>query len=194
MRIAIYSGSFDPVHKGHISLARNIVDTCADVDRVWLLITPHNPLKDSAASASTAMRLTMARIATAPYPELEASAFEESLPEPHFTFLTLRALRHEFPQHSFSLIIGSDNWLIFHRWKNREEILARHHIYIYPRPGYPVDPATLPPNATLLSNMPVSEASSTAVRQAIAAGRVPGNMLDQEVYHYIKNHNLYGQL
>ena len=170
MNIGIFSGSFNPVHIGHLALA-NYLCEYEGLDQVWFMVSPRNPLKEADELMDDSLRLKLVQLAVEGYPKFRASDFEFRLPRPSYTVHTLDELRRAYPQHVFfHLIIGSDNWLLFPRWRESERILATTPLIVYPRPGYPVDPQTLPPTVRMTS-APVFEISSTFIRQAIAEGR-----------------------
>lgn len=180
MNIGIFSGSFNPVHIGHLALA-NYLCEYEGLDQVWFMVSPRNPLKEADELMDDSLRLKLVQLAVEGYPKFRASDFEFRLPRPSYTVHTLDELRHAYPQHVFHLIIGSDNWLLFPRWRESERILATTPLIIYPRPGYPVDPQTLPPTVRMTS-APVFEISSTFIRQAIAEGRDIRYFLHPRVY------------
>lgn len=180
----IYGGSFNPIHKGHVQLAEIL---CRDghLDELWFLISPCNPFKQASPDLlDKEKRLALARIAIQGHPQLRVSDFEFHLPRPSYTVDTLAALRQAYPDHRFTLIIGADNWLVFDRWKNPEEILRHHRILIYPRPSYPVDAATLPQGVSLVQT-PLIDISSTAIRQCIRQGGNASCALNQGVWEEI---------
>lgn len=131
-KIGIYGGSFNPVHFGHVGLAKWVVEH-TDLDEVWLLVSPNNPLKDQSQLADEQQRLADVKQAIRDIPGLHASDFEFSLPRPSYTANTLRELTKVYPQHQFSLIIGEDNWQIFDRWKEWQFIQEHFPIFVYPR-------------------------------------------------------------
>lgn len=180
MNIGIFSGSFNPVHIGHLALA-NYLCEYEGLDQVWFMVSPRNPLKEADELMDDSLRLKLVQLAVEGYPKFWASDFEFRLPRPSYTVHTLDELRRAYPQHVFRLIIGSDNWLLFPRWRESERILATTPLIIYPRPGYPVDPQTLPPTVRMTS-APVFEISSTFIRQAIAEGRDIRYFLHPRVY------------
>ena len=190
MTIGIFGGSFNPVHIGHTLLASWLAQFTA-LDQVWMSLSPENPLKAPLA-ASYDHRLAMLRIALARDTCVLPCDIERSLPLPSYTITTLRELQRRYPEHTFRLIIGSDNWHIFSRWRDYQEITDSFSPIISPRPGYPVDPASLPVGVELV-NAPVVEISSTMVREYIAQGKDMNHFLPCGVYNYILTHHLYEQ-
>lgn len=132
MRIAIYGGSFNPVHFGHVGLAQWVVQH-TDMDEVWLMVSPSNPLKDADTLAPEQERMDGVRRAIEGIHGLRASDFEFQLTRPSYTANTLRELQRAYPEHAFSLLIGEDNWLIFDQWREHDYILAHFPILVYPR-------------------------------------------------------------
>ena len=131
-RIGIYGGSFNPVHFGHIGLAKWIIEN-SDLDELWFLVSPNNPLKSVQSLAPEEERLAAVQQAIQDIPRLKASDFEFSLPRPSYTANTLRALQQAYPDYEFTLIIGEDNLSIFHQWREYEYILANFRLFVYPR-------------------------------------------------------------
>ncbi len=132
MHIGIYGGSFNPVHYGHVGLVRWVVEH-TDLDEVWMMVSPNNPLKDSHILADEQVRLQQVREAVQGIPGVRVSDFEFSLPRPTYTANTLRALSAAYPEHTFTLIIGEDNLEIFPRWREWQYILDHYRLFVYPR-------------------------------------------------------------
>lgn len=187
--IGIFGGSFNPIHKGHVALARQLLRR-ARLDEVWFLVSPQNPLKPQSSLLDDNMRLEMARLALKDEPHLVASDYEFHLPRPSYTWNTLQHLSQDYPQHRFTLLIGADNWQLFSRWRNSSEIIENYPIVIYPRDGYPIDEASLPPNVRLV-NTRLYNMSSTLIRQLIADGRGVRRYLHPDVISYIESNHLY---
>lgn len=169
LKTGIFSGSFNPIHIGHLALANYLCEYEA-LDEVWFMVTPQNPLKTQDDLWSDNLRLELVEVAIKDYPRFRASDFEFRLPRPSYSVHTLRALREAYPEREFYFIIGSDNWASFHRWFQWEEIIAENRILIYPRPGFPVNTAALPSSVALVDS-PVFEISSTFIRGALTEGK-----------------------
>lgn len=190
MRIAIYSGSFNPVHNGHYHLAMYLTEN--DIaDEVWLIVSPLNPLKTDAKLISGEHRFRMVELCFAGKARIKPSDVEFHLPVPSYSVNTLNHLKHAFPQHQFLLIIGSDNAVMFDQWKNYREILQNFPVLVYPRNGFPVaDALALFPEMTVL-NTPMYDISSTQIREMIKQGNDAGKLIQPQVLAYIQSNNLY---
>ena len=172
MKIGIYGGSFNPVHFGHVGLAKWVIEH-TDLDELWLLVTPNNPLKPAGILAPEEERLAAVREAIKDIPRLVASDFEFSLPRPSYTANTLRELQKAYPEHEFTLVIGEDNIAIFDRWREYEYILENFRVFVYPRHGgenteYRVQNTD---NIVFLQGAPYFDVSSTELRAAQATKR-----------------------
>jgi len=194
MKIGIYSGSFNPVHEGHIALCDYLVAEKI-VDEVWLIRSPLNPLKANATHslAPNEDRQKMLELATQGHSGLKVCCIEDTLPVPNYTVNTLQALKQLFPGEEFHLIVGMDNWLIFDRWRAYDTILQDFHLIVYPRPGY--EKNTVEQLKDFTSHVRFVEApqfdiSSTEIREAIAHQLTP-KLIDSKVLEYIKSHQLY---
>ena len=190
MKIGIFSGSFNPIHIGHMVLA-NFITEFTDIDEVWFLVTPQNPLKEDAILLDEVTRFEMTKLALADYPKLKASDFEFSLPKPSYTIHTLEALSEAYPDNTFSLIIGADNWEAFDRWRDFEEILEQYRIYVYPRFGYRISISKKLKDRVEALNSPVIEISSTFIREALIKGKNMHAFLPESVHKYIIEKGLY---
>lgn len=167
MKIGIYGGSFNPVHFGHVGLARWVIEN-TDLDELWLLVSPNNPLKPSGILAPEAERLAAVQKAVKDIPHVKASDFEFALPRPSYTANTLRELQRAYPEHTFTLVIGEDNLAIFDQWREYEYILQNFRVFVYPRNlSNPITPDILNnPNILFLKDAPLFDISSTAIRRS----------------------------
>ncbi len=186
--VGIMGGSFNPVHIGHTIVASYIAQW-ADLDQVWLSLSPANPLKEHDNSTTDSQRLKMLKIAIADSPNLAVTDIELTLPRPSYTARLLDELSSRYPDTDFKLIIGSDNWQLFDKWHDPGHILKRYGVIIYPRPGYPIAP--LNTHEATIVDAPGIDLSSTFIRQSIKEGRDMNYFLPAGVFKYIKDNNLY---
>ena len=173
MKIGIYGGSFNPIHFGHIGLAKWVIEN-TDLDEVWLMVSPNNPLKDKSILADEQERLEKAREAicktengkrkTENEKQILVSDFEFHLPRPTYTANTLRALAKEYPEHEFTLIIGEDNLSIFDKWREYQYILDNYRIFVYPRHGNSTYTLPHAKDLRVLTGAPYFDISSTELR------------------------------
>lgn len=187
IRTAIFGGSFDPIHCGHVALARAVRDSGL-ADEVWLLVTPLNPHKQGCLLTDENERLAMARLAIAEEEGVVASDFEFHLPRPSYTINTLGALEAAFPGREFLLLMGADNWAKMDKWYRGAEIVSRYGIIVYPRGGEPV--SMLPENVKWLQ-APLYDISSTEIRHALSLGENVSQWLHPNVIKYINEKKLY---
>jgi nicotinate-nucleotide adenylyltransferase len=169
MKIGIFPGSFNPVHIGHLAIA-NYVAEQGEFDEIWFLITPKNPLKIKSDLLNQEIRLDLLEKSIGDYPKFKTCTIEWDMPQPTYTINTLQKLRMLFPENSFELIIGSDNWETFHRWKDYQLILKNFKILIYPRLGTGRIFINHP-NVRMIKGAPKMEISSTFIRRAIRQGK-----------------------
>lgn len=190
MNIGIFSGSFNPIHIGHLVLANYIVEF-TDIDEVWFLVSPHNPLKSEKELADENMRLEMTELALTKYNKLKVCDFEFSMPKPSYTINTLDALKVKYPEHHFTLIIGADNWNVFESWREYDKILENYKLKVYPRLGSRITiPNKLRDKIEALES-PIIEISSTFIRESIYEGKDVRAFLPNDVYDYIIEKRLY---
>lgn len=190
MRTVIFSGSFDPIHVGHAMVASYVAQTGV-VDELWLMPSRINPLKQDTPPAAGNHRLEMCRLVADRIDNASVSDAELSLPSPSYTFKTLRHLQTRFPDRAFSILIGSDNWLCFDKWRDHDRIISDFGVVVYPRPGYEIDPESLPDNVVLLGDAPQSLISSSFLRRWIGCNRSVDFMIPDDVINYIKTNGLY---
>lgn len=171
MKVGIYGGSFNPVHFGHVGLAKWVIEH-TDLDELWMLVSPNNPLKSAKILAPEQERLEGVREAVKDIKGVKASDFEFALPRPSYTANTLRELQKAYPEHDFTLIIGEDNIRIIDQWREKEYILSHFRIFVYPRHGKDAAPNESDydlPNAkgiVFLKGAPYFDISSTQIREA----------------------------
>lgn len=189
LRIGIFGGTFNPLHNGHVALAKAFLRQ-AGLDEVWFVVSPQNPFKKNDALLADSLRLEMVRRAVADIPRMRVSDVEFHLPKPSYMYLTLRHLSAAHPDCTFTLLIGGDNWAAFDRWANADEILANYDIVVYPRSGEVIDPATLPANVRILDTQLI-DISSTDIRRRIAMGLPITDLVPPAISAFIAEKGLY---
>lgn len=188
MRTGIYGGSFNPIHLGHVCLAKALADSGL-VDEMWLLVSPQNPFKVDAHLLDDDKRLHLARLAVADVPGVEVCDREFYLPRPSYMYNTLQALSSEHPDREFVLVIGADNWERFSYWYRSQDILSVYRVIIYPRPGYALQDV---PQGVTIADTPLLDISSTEIRHRIASDPdYDGEGLCPAVWEKIKRDGLF---
>jgi len=191
MKIGLYFGTFNPIHIGHLIIANHLAEH-SDLEQIWMVVTPHNPLKQKSTLLDDYQRLHLVRLATEDYPKIKPSDIEFKLPQPNYTVNTLAHLMDKYPQHQFSLIMGEDNLKTFHKWKNYEYILEHHNIYVYPRvSNEPENLAFKDHPGIHLIDAPIVEISSTSIREIIKNKKNSRPLLPNKVWEYIDHNNFY---
>lgn len=194
MKIGLYFGSFNPIHIGHIHVAKQALSQC-NLDEVWLMVSPQNPFKEADDLAPEKDRLAMAQIACEATPGIRVSDFEFSLPRPSFTITTLKMLRNEFQHFNFYIIIGEDNLNSLHRWKDIDKLLQIAEVIVYPRSGevneFPVELLSFKHRFHRLTGNHI-DVSATEIRSRLKAGQLAEAGLHSGVLNYIRGHHLYG--
>ncbi|MBP6424422.1 MAG: nicotinate-nucleotide adenylyltransferase [Flavobacterium sp.] len=191
MKIGLYFGTFNPIHIGHLIIANHMAEH-ADLDQIWMVVTPHNPHKKKSSLLDDYHRLHMVHLATEDFSKIQPSDIEFKLPQPNYTVNTLAHLQEKFPQHEFSLIMGEDNLNSLHKWKNYEVILQNHAIYVYPRVNSDeIDEQFVNHAKIHRIDAPVIELSSTFIRESIKKGKNVVPMLPNKVWEYVEHNNFY---
>jgi len=189
MKIGIFPGSFNPVHIGHLAIA-NYIAEYTDLDEIWFLITPKNPLKTYSELMDHQFRLELIEKSIGDYPKFKTCTIEWDMPQPSYTINTLQRLRMNYPEHQFTLLIGSDNWDTIHRWKDYQILLKNFKTLIYPRPGGGKSFFTHP-NAKPVKGAPKVEVSSSQIRQAFREGKDVRFLMPQGVYEAVLEANAF---
>ncbi|MEI7508725.1 MAG: nicotinate (nicotinamide) nucleotide adenylyltransferase [Flavobacterium sp.] len=191
MKIGLYFGTFNPIHVGHMIIANHMAEH-SNLNQIWMVVTPHNPLKQKSTLLDDYHRLHLVNLATEEYPKIKASDIEFKLPQPNYTVNTLAHLKDKYPQHEFSLIMGEDNLNSLHKWKNYEFIIENHEIYVYPRLNSGVIDEQFVTNSKIHHiGAPVIELSSTFIRECIKNKKNIRPLLPEKVWEYVDHNNFY---
>lgn len=188
MKIGLYFGSFNPIHVGHLIIA-NFVALNTNVDQVWFIVSPQNPLKSSSSLLNEYHRLFLVQKAIEDNLKFRASDIEFKLPKPSYTIDTLTFLTEKYPQHEFILIIGSDSLLNLHKWKNHEILLKNFSLIVYERPGFGLE--NFKAEKITILKAPMLNISSTYIRTAIQNGKSVKYLVTEQVLQEIEKNNYY---
>ncbi len=183
-KIGIYSGSFNPIHHGHLMLANYLVEF-SDLDELWFVVSPQNPLKKKEDLMDDADRLEMVRLAIGDDPRMKASDIEFGLPQPSYTINTLRTLSERFPKDKFVFICGMDSLQGLPRWREYQAILEGYELLVFPRKGYDGGELLHHPHVKVLET-PVIEVSSTFIRNCMKEGKDVRHFMPEKAYGYFK--------
>ncbi|HHH54988.1 MAG TPA: nicotinate-nucleotide adenylyltransferase [Bacteroidetes bacterium] len=189
MKIGLYFGSFNPVHTGHLIIANHVINF-TDMDEVWLVISPQNPFKKRQNLINSYDRLALVELAIGDYDRIKPCTIEFNMPVPSYTIDTLTYLKEKYPDFEFNLIMGSDNLVNFHHWKNYDVILKYYNLIVYLRPGFEDVPFLNHKSVTAL-DAPLLEISSSFIRKLIKEGKSIRYLVPDSVYNEIMLSNLY---
>jgi nicotinate-nucleotide adenylyltransferase len=188
MKVGLYFGSFNPVHVGHLIIATHVINT-TNLEQVWLVVSPHNPLKPSASLLNEYHRLHLVQTALEGETKLKASNIEFQLPKPSYTVDTLSYLKEKYPQHEFAIIMGSDSFCNLTKWKNYEVIVKNSPLYIYERQGFRINNEL---NAIVhILKAPLLQISSTHIRELIRQKKSIRYMVPDSVKEQIEGNSYY---
>lgn len=187
MKIGLYFGSFNPVHIGHLIIASHIAEY-TQVNQVWFVVSPQNPLKESASLLNEYTRLHFVKLAIENDSRFKVSNVEFKLPKPSYTIDTLTYLKEKYPQHSFSVIMGSDSYNNITKWKNYETLVNENELIVYSRPGFAVTENKF--NATLV-DAPLLDISSTLIRSNIKNKKSVKYLVCDAVFDELTRNNYY---
>ncbi|MFN8279523.1 MAG: nicotinate (nicotinamide) nucleotide adenylyltransferase [Saprospiraceae bacterium] len=190
MLVGLFFGSFNPIHNGHLIIAQHLLNELV-VDQIWIIVSPHNPLKEKSSLAKDYDRLHLVRLATEDNPKIKVSNIEFNLPKPSYTIDTLTHLKEKYPEQEFALIMGGDNLVSLPKWKNYELILRDYRILVYKRPSYETDFELLNHPNIIILNAPLLEISSTMIRDLIRKGKSVQYLVPEKVFEELSSSKLY---
>jgi nicotinate-nucleotide adenylyltransferase len=189
MKIGLFFGSFNPIHIGHLAIANYMVEF-TDLDKLWFVVSPHNPLKKKSTLLADHHRLQMVRVAVEDDTRFQASDIEFKLPQPSYTIDTLTYLKEKYPETEFVVIMGSDGLPTFEKWKNYQKLIEQYQRYVYPRPGTDSDLIKNLVNGQVV-NAPLMDISSTFIRESVAKKKDIRYFLSEKVWQYMREMHFY---
>ncbi len=183
MKIGLYFGSFNPIHIGHLIIANYIAQN-TQIEQVWLVVSPQNPLKITSTLLNEYQRLHLAQLAVEQNPYIKVSDIEFKLPRPSYTIDTVAYLKEKYPQHSYSIIMGSDSFQNIHKWKNADILRKENEFIVYPRDGFSIKQVNNDIEKVEIINAPLLNISATEIRKTIKQGKsiryfVPDKVLEE---------------
>ena len=190
MDIGLYFGSFNPIHVGHLIIANHVLNETA-INKIWFVVSPQNPFKESRTLLNEFDRLHLVRLATQEDNRIKCSDVEFTLPKPSYTSNTLIFLGEKYPEHQFALIMGSDSYQNLDKWKNYETIVNNYSIYVYKREGYDIKKAST--NAPIILNAPIIQISASQIRESIKSGKSIRYLVPEIVREEIETRKFYKQ-
>lgn len=188
-KVGLFFGSFNPVHVGHMIIA-NYMAEFTDLDSVWIVVSPHNPLKEKKSLANDYDRLHLVQLAVGDNLNIKASSIEFGMPKPSYTVDTMAYLKEKYPDTSFVLLMGGDNLENFHKWKNHEILLRDHEIYVYKRPSHGPSKYSKHPKVKVFE-APQMNISGTFIRRCLREGKSVQYLVPDAVFKYLQSTNLY---
>jgi nicotinate-nucleotide adenylyltransferase len=191
MQIGLYFGSFNPIHHGHLLIAAFILENNADLDQIWFIVSPQNPLKPAGSLLNEYHRLYLVQLAVEGENRLKASDIEFKLPKPSYTVDTLTYLQEKYPAHRFSVIMGSDSFQNLRKWKNYVHILQNYPIYIYKRTAHETIAPYPEAKKIIVLEAPLLPVSATEIRRKIKAGKSIRYLVPDTVREEIERNGYY---
>jgi len=190
MKVGLYFGSFNPIHIGHLVIANHVLNE-TDIRKIWFIVSPQNPLKESKTLLNEFDRLHLVRLATQEDNRLKCSDIEFNLPKPSYTSSTMIFLSEKYPDHKFSLIMGSDSYQNLDKWKNFETLISNYPIYVYKRQGHKVEKTF--EKEPIILNAPIIQISASQIRELVKSGKSIRYLVPEIVREDIETRKLYKQ-
>ena len=190
MNIGLYFGSFNPIHIGHLIIANHVLNETS-INKIWFIVSPQNPLKESKTLLNEFDRLHLVRLAVQDDNRIKCSDIEFNLPKPSYTSNTLTSLSEKYPEHQFALIMGSDSYQNLDKWKNYESIVNNYPIYVYKREGFEIKKSF--DKAPVILNAPIIQISASQIREYISSGKSIRYLVTEIVREEIETRKFYKQ-
>jgi nicotinate-nucleotide adenylyltransferase len=190
MNIGLYFGSFNPIHSGHLIIASQVLNE-TDIEKIWFIVSPQNPLKESKTLLNEFDRLHLVRLAVQDDNRMKCSDIEFNLPKPSYTSSTMIFLSEKYPDHKFSLIMGSDSYQNLDKWKNFETLISNYPIYVYKRQGHEME--KIFDRKPIILNAPIIQISASQIRELIKSGKSIRYLVPEIVREEIETRKFYKQ-
>jgi len=190
MNIGLYFGSFNPIHLGHLIIANHVLNE-TPIEKIWFVVSPQNPLKESRSLLNEYDRLNLVRLSTQDDNRIKCSDIEFSLSKPSYTTNTLAFLSEKHPEHKFAIIMGSDSYQNLAKWKNYETIISNYPIYVYKRAGSDIIKSF--ENEPIILNAPIVQISASQIRENIKSGKSIRYLVPEIVREEIETRKFYRQ-
>lgn len=190
MNIGLYFGSFNPVHTGHLIVANYILNE-TKIEKIWFIVSPQNPFKQSKTLLNEFDRLHLLRLAVQDDNRMKCSDIEFNLPKPSYTSSTMAFLSEKYPEHKFYIIMGSDSYQNLDKWKNFETLILNYPIYVYKRQGHEIEKTF--DNKTMILNAPIIQISASQIRELIKSGKSIRYLVPEIVREEIETRKFYKQ-
>src|SRR4030095_14927562 len=190
MNIGLYFGSFNPIHTGHLIIANHVLNETL-IDKIWFIVSPQNPFKESRTLLNEFDRLHLVRLAVQDDNRIKCSEIEFNLPKPSYTSNTLAFLSEKYPEHKFSIIMGSDSYQNIDKWKNFESIISNYPIYVYKREGHEIKKSLA--KHPIILNAPIIQISASQIREHIKSGKSIRYVVPEIVREEIETRKFYKQ-
>lgn len=190
MNIGLYFGSFNPIHIGHLIIANHVLNE-TDIEKIWFIVSPQNPLKESKTLLNEFDRFHLVRLAVQDDNRIKCSDIEFNLPKPSYTSSTMIFLSEKHPEHNFSLIMGSDSYQNIDKWRNYESLISNYPIYVYKREGHQIVKEYN--RKPIILNAPIIQISASLIRDYIKSGKSIRYLVPEIVREEIETRKFYKQ-
>jgi len=190
MLVGLYFGSFNPIHNGHLIIANHILNETS-INKIWFIVSPQNPFKESKTLLNEFDRLHLVRLAIQDDNRIKCSDIEFNLTKPSYTSNTLAFLSEKYPEHQFAVIMGSDSYQNIDKWKNHETIVNNYQIYVYKRDGFEITKVF--DKAPVILRAPLIQISATQIREYVRSGKSIRYLVPEIVREEIETRKFYKQ-
>jgi len=190
MKIGLFFGTFNPIHIGHLIIAQAALNQAA-LDKIWFVVSPSSPDKDYTKLLHEFDRFDLAYEATKDNPDFKVLDVEFQLPKPSYTYLTIRKLKEDHPEHEFFILLGGDNFKGLHKWKNIEELRQQVRFVVYPRPGEDIPASSGDDELIRWIQSPMLQISATEIRDLVRNGKSTRYLIPEDAWKLMERKGFY---